>query len=450
VTRPQNRSSFTAMLGNLGWPLLLGAAMCSLFLAMLYQGPLHTPLMMRYFAGHPINLCTTVLFFVGLAALLFKFRDIALEYKAVGEVELPAIPPDGQAIEQVGSLLDTLAAYPARVQKSYIGRRLNDLLETVERKGAATGLDDELKYLADIDAARQQDSYALVRIVIWAAPMLGFLGTVVGITDALGDLGQEFASNKEAATNLGQAMNGLLSGLYVAFDTTAQALLLSMVLMFVQFLCDRLEVQVLSIVDTQVNAEMTGRFQDLGGGNDPHLLSIQRMNESMLRSTETLIERQANVWRKSFEKMEQEWSQHMAQSSSQWQLTLQTALDASLKHHLETLGRAEQASLQATTTRWEKTQTALLETTQALQQQQAEMLKQGQHLTAAVEATGEVLQLEKALNANLSALAGAKNFEETVVSLAAAVNLLSTRLGRSDATVSRIELPSEKTKGRAA
>ena len=49
--------------------------------------------------------------------------------------------------------------------------------------------------------------------------MLGFLGTVIGITQALGDLDPE-----ELANSIQTAMDGLLSGLYVAFDTTAVAL----------------------------------------------------------------------------------------------------------------------------------------------------------------------------------------------------------------------------------
>src|SRR5205085_4838938 len=140
-------------------------------------------------------------------------------------------------------------------------------------------------------------------------PMLGFLGTVVGITDALGDLGNEFANNKDAANNIAGAMNGLLSGLYVAFDTTAQALLLSMVLMFIQFLCDRMESQLLSTVDTIANDEMMGRFQELGGASDPHLASIQRMIEGVVRATEVLVDRQASLWQRSLTSAEQQCQQ---------------------------------------------------------------------------------------------------------------------------------------------
>jgi hypothetical protein len=433
VTRHAPRGSLAAIVSNLGWPILLGGGMCGAFFALLLQGPLNTPLMIRYFAGHPINMTTTVLFFVGLAALLIKLLDIVRQYAVLGDVELPQPPASGQRIDQVGELLDYLASLPDRAQKSYLGQRLSGLLETIERKGNIQGLGDEVKYLADMDAAKQQDSYALVRIVIWAAPMLGFLGTVVGITDALGDLGNEFATNKEAATNIAGAMNGLLAGLYVAFDTTAQALLLSMVLMFIQFLCDRMESQLLSTVDTIANEEMVGRFQELGGASDPHLASIQRMIEGVVRATELLVDRQAALWQRSLSTAEQQWQQTLAKSGDQLQTALTTSLQQSLHEHAEALGRIEQQSSEALASRWETWQSTLGNNTQALVEQQAAMVRQGQVLTDAVKAAGDVVQLEQALNSNLSALAGAKHFEEMVTSLAAAVNLLSAKTRSADA-----------------
>jgi biopolymer transport protein ExbB/TolQ len=435
-----------AIVSNLGWPLLLGGGLCGAFFALLFQGPLNTPLMIRYFAGHPINMTTTVLFFVGLAALLIKLVDVGREYALLGHVQLPEPPAGGQRVNQTGELLDFLASLPDRAQKSYLGQRLTRLLETIERKGNTDGLGDEVKYLADMDAIRQQDSYALIRIVIWAAPMLGFLGTVVGITDALGDLGNEFATNKDTANNIAGAMNGLLSGLYVAFDTTAQALLLSMILMFIQFLCDRMESQLLSTIDTIANEEMVGRFQELGGASDPHLTSIQRMIEGVVRATELLVDRQAALWQRSLSTAEQQWQQTLAQSGEQLQTALTTSLQRSLHEHAEALARVEQQSTESLAARWDRWQAALGDNTQALIDQQSEMMRQGQSLSEAVKATGEVIQLEQALNANLSSLAGAKHFEEMVASLAAAVNLLSAKTRSGDA---RNE-PQPGIRGRAA
>ncbi len=139
-------------------------------------------------------------------------------------------------VEQSAEMLEELDDLPGSTRRSYLGRRLREALEFLDRTGDADGLEEELKYLSELDEVRQHDSYGLVRIVIWATPMLGFLGTVVGITRALGDL-----DPKLLATNIEQAMQGLLAGLYVAFDTTSLALSLSMVLMFVQFFAERVE-----------------------------------------------------------------------------------------------------------------------------------------------------------------------------------------------------------------
>jgi hypothetical protein len=69
-------------------------------------------------------------------------------------------------------------------------------------------------------------------------------------------------------------------------------------------------------------------------------------------------------------------------------------------------------------------------------------------MTQAIRAAGDVVKLETALNQNLSALAGSKNFEDTVMSLSAAIHLLNTRLGKGD--TSHVELKATQVKGRAA
>ena len=70
-------------------------------------------------------------------------------------------------------------------------------------------------------------------------------------------------------------------------------------------------------------------------------------------------------------------------------------------------------------------------------------------LARAVEASDQVARLEETLNRNLQALAGSKNFEETVMSLAAAIHLLNTRLGEVPSAVSAVQLDSPRT-GQAA
>ena len=56
---------------------------------------------------------------------------------------------------------------------------------------------------------------------------------------------------------------------------------------------------------------------------------------------------------------------------------------------------------------------------------------QAEVMARAIEATGEVSRLEDSLNRNLAALAGSQNFEQTVMSLAAAIHLLNARLSET-------------------
>ncbi len=445
MPRKQERNSLVVILSSLGWPLLLGAAGSSLFYVLIFRGPLNVPAMHRYFATHPVSFVATGMFFVGLAALCLKLLDVLGQYVALGSIRLKEPPPAGDKAEDASRLLGELDGLSATARGSYLGRRLRDALRFVSRKSSAEGLDDELKYLADMDAARQHDSYALMRIIIWATPMLGFLGTVIGITRALGDL-----DPKQLATDIQGAMDGLLAGLYIAFDTTALALSLSIVLMFIQFLIDRIEMQLLAAVDIRTNEQMVGRFQQVGSGNDPHLTSVERMCNEILTATKRLVGRQAKLWQTTIDAAHEHWSQLSAASGQQLQTALAGALEHTLVKHAAEMARVERASSDQTRQRWEQLQTALSNNARMMQTQQQEMIKQGEVMAKAVEATGDVIRLEKSLNENLKALSGAKNFEDTVMSLSAAIHLLSTRLDGPVDEVPQVDLKESSTKGRAA
>ena len=437
------------MLGSLGWPLVLGLGATAGFYALLFQGPLNQPLLLRYFAGHPINMIETALFFIGLAALLLKLCELFGQYAALPAVSLGESAP-GQPASKAADWLKALADLPASARNSYLGRRLTDALESVQRRGSAEALSEELKYLSDMDAGRAHDSYALVRIVIWATPMLGFLGTVVGITDALGDLGSELSAPAagESGGSLNTAMQGLLAGLYVAFDTTAIALCFSIGLMFIQFMLDRSESELLSAVDHCVNDELGTRFELIGGTSDPSVQAIHRMSQAVMRSSEQLVGKQVELWQQSIAAAHDQWQRLTHHSTDQMQSALAGSLTQSLSQHAAQLAKIEQTSSEHLAQRWEQWQASLDANSKILLAQQQELARQGELMTQAIRAAGDVVKLETALNQNLSALAGSKNFEDTVMSLSAAIHLLNTRLGKGD--TSHVELKATQVKGRAA
>src|SRR5207244_8605518 len=125
-------------------------------------------------------------------------------------------------------------------------------LEFVHSRGSANQLDDHLRSLADADALVHEESYSLLRFITWAIPILGFLGTVLGITGAISGVTPEI---------LERSLSHVTDGLALAFDTTALALGLTMLLMFSSFLVERAEQSVLEAVDRYADREFAPRFE---------------------------------------------------------------------------------------------------------------------------------------------------------------------------------------------
>ena len=421
---PRNRTNpATIILGSLGWPMLAGLGLGGVFY-FLILGPLANPLLKRYFAGHPVSVVATLLFLVGLSALVQKLLQLVGEYLSLNKIQLPAAPAAGQRVDDCEQLIDHLDQLPQTVRKSYLANRLYNVLEHVRRKRTTNGLDAELKYLSEMDEIRQHHSYSLSRIVIWTTPMLGFLGTVIGITQALGDL-----DPAQLTSSIQTAMQGLLAGLYVAFDTTTLALGLSITLMLLQFVLDRMETELISSVDIRSNEIMVGRFEELGTGTDPNIQTVQRMCQAVIESSRESVQQQVQLWQASIDAAHSQWNTLVSTSSRQMQESLENALDESLGRQAEQWQELHEREARLATDRFGNWKELLEQHTEHMGQQQTEMTRRAEVLERVVEATGEVVTLETSLNENLRLLAGAKHFEETVMSLSAAIQLITTRLG---------------------
>ena len=445
MSNRESRNFFLVVLQSLGWPLIWGLAASVAFYGLIQFGLIDSEFVRRYFAGHPVEYVETALFFVGLAALILKTLDVIVQFSCLHRVELAGSSDTGEKTENASSMLEVLSQLPAYVRDSYLVRRLHDALDHVIRKGSADRLDEELKHLADLDADRQHEGYALVRIIIWATPMLGFLGTVIGITLALGGLSPEALVNSPE-----DAMQGLLAGLSVAFDTTALALSLAIILMFMQFMVNQLDTELLAVVDTRVAAELVGRFEEFGSRTDPQLASVRRMTDAVIHSTQDLVHQQAEIWQQTIDAAQERWQQTMTSAQGQLEAGLSQALRQSIHDHAVELSQSAASAQDRAELHAERLLQALTENAQVIRAQQAELVKQGDVMLQVVRATGEIGQLESSLNRNLQSLAGAKNFEETVISLSAAINLLSSRFHAGEVVPSVSLRTSSSEEGHAA
>src|SRR5262249_20098440 len=140
--------------------------------------------------------------------------------------------------------------------------RVADVLEFICSRGSARELDDQLRTLTDNDALALEGSYALTRFITWAIPILGFLGTVLGITGAISGVTPE---------KLESELHTVTDGLALAFDATALGLALTRIRMLVSFLVERVEQSMLESVDRFVDHQLAHRFEREGidSGSSP-------------------------------------------------------------------------------------------------------------------------------------------------------------------------------------
>ena len=322
-------------------PLLWGGAAAFCFFALIRAGVITHAGTIRYLAGHWVEYVETAMFTVGLSALALKWLDVRAQAARVDDGILETIPEGGQSPDEAVRLQASLPS-PEEDDGALV-RRLREALDLVVRTGDADGLQDHLKYLSDLDAARAGQSYALVRFVIWAIPIMGFLGTVIGITEAIANLSPTELEN----------ITGVVAGLGVAFDTTATALALSMVLMLVQFFCDRSEQRLLGTVDEVAWNSLAGRFQ-ADTAADGTALAVSRLSEAVSRSSEQLLAAQERAWRMLEEAATGSLARAVAKSGDELRSALSDSLGASLSQWGDSLARAHAHVTGQREDRWAK------------------------------------------------------------------------------------------------
>lgn len=401
---------------RMAWALVKSSALWGGLASLGFYTLIHTinfggAFLYRYCASHPIVYAETILFFVGMAALIIRWLEVGAQTKLTSKTLLPAMGQTPEPPTAAQRFISHLNNHSPIRQASYLGQRLRAALLHIARTGTADGLDEELKYLSETESIKAQSGYALVMIIVWAIPILGFLGTVVGITDAIGNLSPD---------QLEQSLPSVTAGLGVAFDTTALALALSMLLMFTKYQVTKDEEKMLAEVDLRASEELALRFEQRGTQRDPQLLAIARMTESVVEACGKLVERQAEIWQAT-----------LGASQQQMQQTLAASLAQGLEAHAARLAASAEWQTEQNHCFWNQFQAALGESVRDVRTLQSDLVKQGQVLRDVLAAMGQLTGLEDALNRNLAALAGSQNFEETLLNLAATINLLNARLAHA-------------------
>ena len=234
-----------------------------------------------------VNYAETLLFFWGIVILIMKYRMNRRQHRAA-MLELFPMSIDKEITRKsVSKFIDYIYKTPMNLRDSIIINRIRKALELFESKPNNSEVSTFLATQSDLDASRSYGSYALIKVFLWAIPILGFIGTVMGLSTAVGSL--------DLTGDIKNSIGALTGGLGTAFDTTLLGLILSILLSFPLAAIQKSEDETLTVIDAYCNERVLPKLNDAKYGTTDELLqqaeNMPEMVRSLAKAHETFIDK---------------------------------------------------------------------------------------------------------------------------------------------------------------
>ena len=216
--------------------------------------------------GGWVPITEVFLFFWAIGMLVEKRIKIRRQQRGLLYDVLPASIGETITLGNIDRFIDHIRTLPKDSVGSFLVTRCVRGLEHFRVRKSAADTATMLSSQSDLDASSVDSSYTMFHVFIWAIPILGFLGTVIGVSTAVGS----FTDTLEGSSDIGAmktALKGITGGLATAFDTTLVALAMAMILTFPVSGLQKFEGDLVGQVDEYTNENFLRRLDDgLEGG----------------------------------------------------------------------------------------------------------------------------------------------------------------------------------------
>ena len=171
----------------------------------------------------------SILFFWSTIILFFKRRSLKYQKKGL---DFAIIPRDEQFVLNSTTAQDVITRLEKTTEQPdhfLLLRRIRISLSNLNNLGQVSDVSDFLKGEAEEDENRLDNSFFLIHSFVWAIPVLGFIGTAIGLSLAIGNFAgvlNKIGEIEELQASLGE----VTSGLGTAFETTLIGLFFALLL----------------------------------------------------------------------------------------------------------------------------------------------------------------------------------------------------------------------------
>jgi biopolymer transport protein ExbB/TolQ len=172
---------------------------------------------------------TMLFFFWSMVFLFLKSRKIRFQTRAL---DLAAVPQQSDFTlneSTARTVLDRLHTIVDHPRHFLLLNRIDRALSNLHHLGGLSDVSTILRGQAENDENHIASSYTLVNGLVWAIPVLGFIGTVQGLSIAIGNFTKTLQSAADLAA-IKANLQGVTSGLATAFETTLVALVCALII----------------------------------------------------------------------------------------------------------------------------------------------------------------------------------------------------------------------------
>ncbi|MBW2419328.1 MAG: MotA/TolQ/ExbB proton channel family protein [Deltaproteobacteria bacterium] len=254
---------------------LISSGLVALVLTVLFYAAAVRPLSATYFgelfgARGWVPYVITLLSMWSVVILTIKYRRLNQQLRVLDLDLVPAsfaeriTPADARVFASY--LRDLGKAYGSNLLLDRVLRALRHFSARQDVSAVVTQINNQ----AQIDSDAVESSYTMLRVFVWAIPILGFIGTVMGIGQSVSGFSDSVASAVDLDV-MKYSIGAVTTGLGVAFDTTLLALVMSIVIMLPTSTLQKAEEDFLSECEHYCDEHLVRRLDDGGtaaGGQD--------------------------------------------------------------------------------------------------------------------------------------------------------------------------------------
>jgi hypothetical protein len=312
----------------------------------------------------PVPFPTTFLMFWAVSILILKWLRLKQQKDAMLLDVLPTEISGEITVDSLDSFIEHINQLPGASSDSFLINRVVRGIEHFRVRKSAAETVTMMESQSAIDANNVAGSYTILKVFIWSLPILGFIGTVMGVSSAVASLATSL-SDGGSMDAMKVALKDVFGGLGTAFDTTLLALIMSMLVKIPASAMQKSEEDLITSVDEYCNENLLRRLNDgrdggaergaAGGEADTQVFreaveqalgtqhaEMERWLEKLDAIGSRLTEQVSNGWDEVNDRIEQQQQKHVATLHEQ-QLDQQARLQAQLDQMANAADKIQQS-----------------------------------------------------------------------------------------------------------